>query len=287
MGSIRGDFGKPTKSGFLSFQDIIMSVTGILIVISLLLAIEIDRQPIEARATGVSGDADTSIASQTELSEVLDKLVRAETELEQLRASEQSRESESELKASIARLEEEVARLMSKSSVQRDSTEGTDQELLTKGVAIVRMTSEIEDLRKRLEAVSGVVSEQAPQLRGLETVVKEAEASVAAARLKGLKVRLVPEQSDTSKEPIIVDLSRTRAVVMRFDNPNPISAVTLPEFYRIIEQFEPTKQYFVLFVRPSGAGRFKQIRQAIVNSKFEVGYDAVEEDTEILLDKKN
>lgn len=264
-----------------------MSVTGILIVISLLLAIEIDRQPIEARATGVSGDADTSIASQTELSEVLDKLVRAETELEQLRASEQSRESESELKASIARLEEEVARLMSKSSVQRDSTEGTDQELLTKGVAIVRMTSEIEDLRKRLEAVSGVVSEQAPQLRGLETVVKEAEASVAAARLKGLKVRLVPEQSDTTKEPIIVDLSRTRAVVMRFDNPNPISAVNLPEFYRIIEQFEPTKQYFVLFVRPSGAGRFKQIRQAIVNSKFEVGYDAVEEDTEILLDKKN
>ena len=64
-------------------------------------------------------------------------------------------------------------------------------------------------------------------------------------------------------------------------------ATDLPEFYRIIEQFEPTKQYFVLFVRPSGAGRFKQIRQAIVNSKFEVGYDAVEEDTKILLDKKN
>ena len=264
-----------------------MSVTGVLIVISLLLAIEIDRQPNEASPTGVSGDTDAPIASQAELSEVLDQLVRAETELEQLRASEQSKVSESELEASIARLEEEVARLMSKSSVQRGSEEGADKELLARGVAIVSITSEIEELRKKLEEAAGVVSEQAPQLRDLEAKVKQAEASVAAARLKGLKVRLVPEQSDTTKEPIIVDLSRTRAVVMRFDSPQPITAANLPEFYRIIERFEPTKQYFVLFVRPSGAGRFEQIRQAIVNSGFEVGYDAVEEDTEILLDKKN
>jgi len=264
-----------------------MSVTGVLIVISLLLAIEIDRQPNEASPTGVSGDTDAPIASQAELSEVLDQLVRAETELELLRASEQSKVSESELEASIARLEEEVARLMSKSSVQRGSEEGADKELLAKGVAIVSITSEIEELRKKLEEAAGVVSEQAPQLRDLEAKVKQAEASVAAARLKGLKVRLVPEQSDTTKEPIIVDLSRTRAVVMRFDSPKPITAANLPEFYRIIERFEPTKQYFVLFVRPSGAGRFEQIRQAIVNSGFEVGYDAVEEDTEILLDKKN
>ena len=264
-----------------------MSVTGILIVISLLLAIEIDRQPNEASPTGVSGDTDTPIASQAELSEVLDKLVKAETELEQLRASEQSKESESELNASIERLEQEVARLMSKASTQKGSAEDTDGELLAKGVEIVRMTSEIEELRKKLDEASDVMSEQGPQLREIEAKVKQAEAAVASARLKGLKVRLVPEQSDTTKEPIIVDLSRTRALVMRFDNPNPVSAANLPEFYRIIERFEPTKQYFVLFVRPSGAGRFEQIRQAIVNSKFEVGYDAVEEDTEILLDKKN
>lgn len=287
MGSIRGNFGKPEKSGLLSFQDIIMAVTGILIVISLLLAIEVDRQPNVAGSTGVSGDADTSIASQAELSEILDKLVRAETELEQLRTSEQSRESEGELKASIDRLEEEVVRLMSKSSSQRGQADGVDEELRAKGIAIVRMTSEIEEVRKRLEEASGVVNEQAPQLRGLETKVKQAEASVAAARLKGLKVRLLPEQSDTTKEPIIVDLSRTRAVVMRFDSPKPITAVNLPEFDRIIENFEPTKQYFVLFVRPSGAGRFEQLRQAILSARFEVGYDAVEEDTEILLNKKN
>lgn len=287
MGSIRGNFGKPEKSGLLSFQDIIMAVTGILIVISLLLAIEVDRQPNVARSTGVSGDADTSVASQAELSEILDKLVRAETELEQLRTSEQSRESEGELKASIDRLEEEVVRLMGKSSSQRGQADGVDEELRAKGIAIVRMTSEIEEVRKRLEEASGVVNEQAPQLRGLETKVKQTEASVASARLKGLKVRLLPEQSDTTKEPIIVDLSRTRAVVMRFDSPKSITAVNLPEFRRIIEDFEPTKQYFVLFVRPSGAGRFEQLRQAILSARFEVGYDAVEEDTEILLNKKN
>ena len=287
MASIRGDFGKAAKSGMLSFQDIIMSVTGILIVISLLLALEIDQQPYELSRSGVSGDTDSPVASQAELSEVLDKLVRAETRLEQLRAAEQTIESEAELKAAISRLEEEVARLAAKSSNQSLATGDTDGNLLAKGVEIVRITSEIEELRKRLDDATAVVDEESPRLRELEDKVKQAEAAVAAARLKGLKVKLVPEQSDTSKEPIIVDLSRTRAHVMRFDHPNPVSATNLPEFYRIIERFEPTKQYFVLFVRPSGADRFEQIRQAIVNSKFEVGYDAVEEDTEILLDKKN
>lgn len=287
MASIRGDFGKTAKSGLLSFQDIIMSVTGILIVISLLLAIEIDKDPNEANPAGTSSDADASVASQAELSAALDKLVSAETELAQLRASEQTKESESELKASIARLEEELARLVSKSSTKKDATEDTDEELLTKGVEIVRLTAEIEELRKKLDEAMGVVDEQGPQLRKIEAMVKQAEAAVAAARLKGLKVRLVPEQSDTTKEPIIVDLSRKRTLVMRFDNPKPVSAANLPEFYRIIEKFDPTKQYFVLFVRPSGADRFEQIRQAIVNSKFEVGYDAIEEDTKILLDKKS
>lgn len=287
MASIRGDFGKAAKSGMLSFQDIIMSVTGILIVISLLLALEIDQQPYDLSRSGVSGDTDSPVASQAELSEVLDKLVRAETRLEQLRAAEQTIESEAELKAAISRLEEEVARLAAKSSNQRVASGDTDGNLLAKGVEIVRITSEIDELRKRLDDASAVVDEESPRLRELEDKVKQAEAAVAAARLKGLKVKLVPEQSDTTKEPIIVDLSRTRALVMRFDHPKPVPATNLPEFYRIIERFEPTKHYFVLFVRPSGADRFEQIRQAIVNSKFEVGYDAVEEDTEILLDKKN
>jgi hypothetical protein len=287
MASIRGDFGKAAKSGMLSFQDIIMSVTGILIVISLLLALEIDQQPYELSRSGVSGDTDSPVTSQAELSEVLDKLVRAETRLEQLRAAEQTIESEAELKAAISRLEEEVARLAAKSSNQRVASGDTDGNLLAKGVEIVSITSEIEEIRKRLDDASALVDEESPRLRELEDKVKQAEAAVAAARLKGLKVKLVPEQSDTTKEPIIVDLSRTRALVMRFDQPKPVPATNLPEFYRIIERFEPTKHYFVLFVRPSGADRFEQIRQAIVNSKFEVGYDAVEEDTEILLDKKN
>jgi hypothetical protein len=287
MASIRGDFGKAAKSGMLSFQDIIMSVTGILIVISLLLALDIDQQPYELSRTGVSGDTDSPVASQAELSEVLDKLVRAETQLEELTVTEQTIESEGALKAEISRLEEEIARLAAKSSNQKMETDDVDSEILAKGVEIVRITSEIEELRKRLEDASGVVDEVSPRLRELENKVKQAESAVAAARLKGLKVKLVPEQSDTTKEPIIVDLSRTRALVMRFDHPHPVAAANLPEFYRIIEHFEPTKQYFVLFVRPSGADRFEQIRQAIVNSMFEVGYDAVEEDTEILLDKNN
>gem|GEM_PF-3495153 len=44
---------------------------------------------------------------------------------------------------------------------------------------------------------------------------------------------------------VIVDLSRTRALVMRFDSPDPKPAANLPEFYRIIEHFDPTKHYFV------------------------------------------
>lgn len=286
MSSIRGDFGKARKSGMISFQDIIMAVTGILIVIALLLALEIDRHPNEIVIVGISGDADVPTSSQAEVSEVLDKLVSAETKLEQLRAAELSMKSESELEASIIRLEEEVRRLMSNSTRSEVTAGDTNEDLVAKGVAIARARSEIEELRKRLDEATTVVNGESPLLRELEMKVRQAESAVAAARLKGVKIRLVPEQSDTTKEPIIVDLSRTRALVMRFDNPAPITAENLPEFYRIIDRFKPNNQYFVIFVRPSGATRFEQIRQAIVNSGYEVGYDAIEEDTEILLDKK-
>jgi len=43
----------------------------------------------------------------------------------------------------------------------------------------------------------------------------------------------------------------------------------------------------VIFVRPSGADRFEQIRQAIVNLRFEVGYDAIEEDTKLMFNEKD
>lgn len=69
--------------------------------------------------------------------------------------------------------------------------------------------------------------------------MKEAEAAVVAARLKGLKVTLVPEQSDTTKGPVIVDLSRTHAILRRFDAPTAIVAGNIQEFEKIIGRFKP------------------------------------------------
>jgi hypothetical protein len=72
---------------------------------------------------------------------------------------------------------------------------------------------------------------------------------------------------------------------MRFDQGQLIEVATLDGFYSQIRKFRKQDQYIVLYFRPSGAARFEELRQAVKNSGFEVGYDAIDEDAELALGK--
>ncbi len=85
---------------------------------------------------------------------------------------------------------------------------------------------------------------------------------------------------------IIVDVGEIRLKIMRFDKPQPIELKSLQDFYAQVKNFRKQDQYFVLYFRPSGAARFEELRQAVKNSGFEIGYDAIDEDAELSLGKR-
>ena len=72
---------------------------------------------------------------------------------------------------------------------------------------------------------------------------------------------------------------------MRFDQPGMITASTVAEFERVIRRFRKYDQYFVLYFRPDGAGRFEEMREAVKTAGFEVGYDAIAQEAVLTLGK--
>ena len=287
MRSIRGTLGGVPKSSFFSFQDIIMAVTGILIIIALMLALQIDQVTERIDPDHVSNDSDPLDADHTGLAALELNLASLKEQLETLQGAARKTESLAELQTEIARLEDRIVantpREASDNLIENNPLES--EEMRAKAAEIVRLREEIRECEKAIAESSNSAGDVNRRMKELEDKVKAMEAEVAAARIKNKSIRLIRELSDTTKEPVIVDVGRKSMRILRFDQPQVVSAASLNEFYTQIRKFRKEDQYFVLYFRPSGAPRFDELTQAVKNSGFEVGYDAIDEDAELALGK--
>ncbi|MEO8615455.1 MAG: hypothetical protein ABI600_09960 [Luteolibacter sp.] len=289
MNTIRGSLGGVPKSNFFSFQDIIMSVTGILIVIALMLALQIDRVTESPDHKQISGDSEPADVNQHDLETLQIKMQEMKEHLELLQSASRKTESESEIKTQIAKLEDQISGMVSRP--QSDARTPLDStpiaSVKSKAVEILRLREEIKECEDAILRSSHSAGLASGKMMELEQKVRELEAMIAAARLENKKLRLIRGLSDTTKEPVIIDVGEGRMRIMRFDKPQPIELKSLQDFYVQIKNFRKQDQYFVLYFRPSGAARFEELRQAVKNSGFEVGYDAIDEDAELSLGKED
>jgi myosin heavy subunit len=293
MKSIRGSLGAAPKSNFFSFQDIIMSVTGILIVIALLLALQIDKvgessadHEINTKNL-VSNDIDPPSSSPEELSRLEEEIWAKKNVLQDIRGSSQSNESENQIEQEILKIEDQIARL-SKPDHAAESTIPSSlkwEEIQKRLAEINRLREEIKSQEEMLSSLVPRVENGAKKLIEMEAEVKATEAAVVQLRLEKNKLQLIRELSDTTKEPVIVDVSQNKIVVMRFDNPEPSEMPSEASFKRYLKTCKAEDQYFVLYFRPSGASRFESLREMVKSAGFELGYDATEENTNLSLGK--
>lgn len=273
---------KPRIS-FFAFQDIIASVTGVLILVTLILASHLERIT----------DSE-SVEAPEALQRHLAALLKEQTELElQSRvltdslALAQAQPDVAKLNLDIAklntRIKEEQQRLDSaktqserqrQASIQRDATLG-----------LTGLRNELEKTRSDILAIADNARTALTERQKLEKELKNAETILLKIKSQTGQMWLIPDEKATSKEPILAIVSREGLTLERFDKPESrrvfSSAESFSGFSRFLETNNATSQYVVFYLRPSGIALFNQVSERAKEKHFEIGFDALDESTQI------
>ena len=242
---------------FFSFQDIICCVTGVLVLITLLMAIELARRP---QTLGVN-------AQTTSLDWV--------TLNSQLKEAEKHRDN---LTASLSRTQATLTQL-SKTAV------------LTPGM-LTDLRRRVEALRRSLQQQEASNSEtQAEQARLAKEVSatqetrdalaersRQLQQQIALARAR-VRVTLIGGKA-TDKKPYLVECSSNQVTVadvlpsgearrvQQFSGKEAINS-----FLKWALSRDSSREYFILLVRPNAAGEFSMLRVMLQNTDFTLGWD--------------
>jgi hypothetical protein len=157
------------------------------------------------------------------------------------------------------------------------------------GAAVV--WSELAKQRAVVESARGRVADLHDTDRQSQDAMNQAEEK-AKERDKELtdlvgrknEIYLIPERPAGSKEPVLAVVSAGGVVFGRFDHPEKvvIEGFNLrAKFENELRRYSKADQYIVLYFRPSGVDNFDTLIDTVRKAGFEVGYDAVGEDTMI------
>jgi hypothetical protein len=234
---------------FFAFQDIITSVSGILILIVLMMVLML-RTP--------SGGVAPVEPSETRSPEELAKLIEtAIGKIRELAADdlETGGETVAGLEAAIARLEKEL-----------------DEE----GDPLRRA------LLREVEAAAAELARIREQLAASEAARETARAELAIAeRAEFLRDNQDASQvwlrfNPTEKIPVILELSGAGAVlrdIRKADFRENIAAAALSGRIReLAGRHDRGSAYFVFFIRPSGVGQVAELREVLSEEGFSLGY---------------
>ena len=283
MKSIRGDFRGSKGISLFAFQDVIMSVTGVVIVIALILALQIDKVRVPGSPldpSDLSTDEGSRLHSPQDLRELELQVSELSERMRQLLVTNRKEESKNEINADIKDLESRIKRLVTlKSSKTDESVESTlnSSEHLLEIAKIKKLKTNLEDDLKKLNQKISENSELGKDMRNIEIKLKEDASAVTEARSKENDLVLIPELNNSTKEPIIVDVRGNGLVISRLDSGTVSGLIKIHDFSSCCRKLKPREHYFVFFFRPSGTRHFDELCKVAKEARFEIGYDAIEE----------
>lgn len=161
-------------------------------------------------------------------------------------------------------------------------------EQILQKVGLASLQDKIRAAESDLEKERGKIDE-ARQVHGaLDSQVRRAQESSASRLADAKGFRLVRDGRDTTKVPVVAEVSYARIVLYPFDQPEARQVLepaseSLRQLRRCFSAYRPETHYAFLLVQPSGYGLFSEIREQLVQLGFEVGYDGVPEDPRILM----
>jgi len=249
------------KINFLFFQDIITSVMGILILITLMLSLSI--------RSGEFG-ATPDVQFESQLKDVQNRLAQIEAE---------NRAAQKQI---------------------LDAAAVPDRTALENQAAALRRQATLaEEERRQSEAARARADNSAADRQSstnLENSVSALEKNLASLRERlastqrqsnAVYIALPPELNQSARKPVAFIVANDKIQIRSLTSTNAVERAlsVATDLKPLLSDYDPARDYLIFYFRPSGVKWFAPFREVARAAGFEVGYDAIEEPQEIIFTK--
>jgi hypothetical protein len=260
---------------FFAFQDIITSVTGILVLITVLLTFFIKEGAAQRQAAS---------AANPQMKLTLEELLAM---LEKLKL-----QADANAKAGLPdpkTLETKISLLKEDLKFWEDfrgrhppvSKDAPLQAVITRNAEEARALG--DSYRRNNPVVSARVDALGKEYEEWFRKVKELKEADEKAQQSAL-ILLPPDRSVTDKEPLIASVDAKGISLYQFGGKNE-SFSGIADFQARLRGFDSTRQYVVFYNKPGGTPIIDACIEAVRKAGFSVGYDGIPDDLSLQLNQ--
>ena len=261
--SRRGRSSSPIS--LFAFQDIITSVTAIIILITLILTLELLNRKKATSAESTTSAAEALEAAVNDANAEAERL-EAELALGEEAAEELAMATPAQLRREAAELSEQADRLQTEVAHLKPQADAA-------AAAEERATARLYDRAADRE-----------KLASLQNQTKSKQEQLDQAKRQNRLIYNIPPNS--SRTAWLVDLSGQQVKVSRFGKNG---AETLfdgssgvRQFIRWAGERSKSTDYFVLLVRPDATDTFGEVRKELDTLGFDIGFDLIAADQTVI-----
>ncbi len=234
-----------------AFQDIITSVTGIMILVTMMLALEL----LERKEQSPEVKTNEAIEQVEQVTSQIDEQI-AEIEAQLNASSEVLRYDKTTLNEQITELTS--ARQQMESEVQRLRNESVESR--ERHEQITQQEQSQEDTQETLTSIQDEVRKTREQLQRLK---------------RSNRMIFNPTEGD-QKSPWLVELDAAKIKVAKVgESARPQEFATVDQFLSWSSRRSSQAEYFVLLIKPASVESFADVYSTLTASGFDVGYDVM------------
>ena len=259
--------GHRAKSGsppiiLIFFQDIITSLSGIMIFLTLMMAVDVASH----HELGLSGPVLAAVNNEAALKSLRDRLDNLRKAVKHL---------------SLTGLTNSDPRRALANATQAIHEEKRQQDLLLEQEELRR---EIARLKRELERSRQESKLSQAEQNALESRIRKLNEALAKA-LQDRGIAFIPE-AGIAKTPMLVECSGTKiraGFLTRDEAPSEFVATEagVEKFVKFAGARSASQEYFVFFLKPSSFKYGKKLALQLKEQGYDVGFDALEEDRTI------
>jgi len=268
--SRRGRSG-PTISLF-AFQDIITSVTAIVTVITLLLALDLVQQK-ESQSEDTSGRIAADLVARLDAAQSELALLRAAADLTDGLVREVAATSPAELRTEISQRESAIAELqreLSRLERQRQQWLAREKEELAESFDLEPMRQQLANAVTSADQVDLQRASEQSENRTVFTLPRGFQREGWIAVLDAQRITVAP--LGRPAKPIVFTASGLPL----------IGTTAAHALVQWIERQQIQSAYFLLLVRPDAATMFDEVHELLTNQPIAHGFDVIDSDRSII-----